>query len=140
MDAREAVSARLDDELSELDAARLDAHLRDCAACRAFAAEASAFTNVVRATPLEPVSARAFVPRRRQFRGAAATAAAAAALVVAAVPSFFAGKLVAGHPESTAPTAAAAALRAKTPNAGIDPGIVAVLMGEAGASGRIFAI
>ena len=42
MRAREAVSARLDGELSELDALRLDAHLSACATCTAFAVDATA--------------------------------------------------------------------------------------------------
>ena len=43
--AREQLSRQLDHELSELDHARLDAHLEQCAACRAFAAEIGAVTQ-----------------------------------------------------------------------------------------------
>lgn len=88
MRARESVSGRLDGELSELDRAWLDAHLRDCAECSAYAREAEAFTAALRAAPLEqpePI----VLPRRTAQRGrrivAVASTAAAAAAALAAV-------------------------------------------------------
>jgi hypothetical protein len=48
--AREAVSARVDGELSELEAARLDAHLLRCPDCRRFAAGAAALARELRST------------------------------------------------------------------------------------------
>ena len=51
--AREAASARLDCELSELEAARFELHLRDCAECRAYAHEIETITAGLRAAPLE---------------------------------------------------------------------------------------
>jgi hypothetical protein len=47
--ARFWVSLRADDELSELEAALLDAHLARCADCREFAAAADASTQAIRA-------------------------------------------------------------------------------------------
>jgi predicted anti-sigma-YlaC factor YlaD len=53
MRAREAASARLDGEASELDAARLDAHLVACPACRAYSAAIVGIAAEIRAAPLE---------------------------------------------------------------------------------------
>lgn len=93
--ARESVSLRLDGELSELGAAPLNAHLKRCASCSAFAADVDVFTASVRSAPLEvlesPVSVRR--PRRlaplRVRQAAAATAAAAVigAVQLAAAPA-----------------------------------------------------
>jgi predicted anti-sigma-YlaC factor YlaD len=78
--AREAMSLQLDGELSEVGAAGLAAHLRECGACAACAGELSAITSRLRATPLEsptrlPLLRRAGRPAR------AATAMAAVAVV-----------------------------------------------------------
>lgn len=139
-DAREAVSARLDGELAELDGARLDAHLRGCAACGAFADGLALTAAALRSAPLETAPPRAFVVHRRRYGGsAAAVAAAAALLVAAAAPSFLAGKLFgdhAGH-HTAAPARVAAKAPVGVPENGIDPGIVAMLVGEGPASGRI---
>jgi len=53
MSARETASARLDGEVSELEAARLDAHLSGCAECRLFAAEIGSIAVGLRAAALE---------------------------------------------------------------------------------------
>lgn len=82
--AREAVSGRLDGELSEFDCARLDAHLHRCADCRAFEAEAEALATVLRRAPLEPLAAPAFARRRRRRRTVVPRLQAAAAVLVAA--------------------------------------------------------
>lgn len=47
--ARFWVSLRVDDELSELESALLDAHLTCCAGCREFSAGAESSTRVIRA-------------------------------------------------------------------------------------------
>lgn len=85
MRAREAASVRLDGELSEIEATRLDAHLRRCAACREFAEHATAVTAELRATPLERPAALTFQPSRGHIRALRmhATTAAAAAVVIA---------------------------------------------------------
>lgn len=54
-DARRLSSLALDDELSELDAARLATHLLRCAECSAFATEISRAAAAVRdAAPTRP--------------------------------------------------------------------------------------
>src|SRR5213083_2722571 len=83
---REAVSARLDGELSELEAIRLRTHLAGCESCREFEASAGFSTTALRAAPLEPLTRPIALPSRRRisvpFRMPAA--AAAAFLMVAA--------------------------------------------------------
>jgi anti-sigma factor RsiW len=81
--ARAQISSRIDEELSELEHARLDLHLAGCTACRAYEADVMAVTNLVRAAPLETLEFPVFVARRRrsalgQFELAAAVALAAA--------------------------------------------------------------
>ena len=109
--AREAVSARVDGELAELDALRLDLHLHACGECRAFAAEASALAQALRTADLEPVPGTLFTPvAGRRPRVAAPLAAAVASLVIAAAAgsSALIGRLVADHSTHTAATAAIA--------------------------------
>lgn len=56
--ARQWSSLRADDELSELESALLDAHLRNCAGCRAFVRDVVAATSALRsAEALEPAGA-----------------------------------------------------------------------------------
>ena len=89
--ARESASARLDGELSELESARLDAHLRGCPDCRAYSAEIGAIAARIRAADLEQ-PARVTIPRRRRLAGArmqVAVAAAAAAVAAAVAGSSF---------------------------------------------------
>jgi predicted anti-sigma-YlaC factor YlaD len=88
--AREAASARLDGELSELELAHLDGHLATCAACSAWAADSTAATATLRTAALEQPSRPVEFPRRQPAfrrvaaaRRAAAATAAAAAVVVA---------------------------------------------------------
>jgi len=89
--ARESASARLDGELSELESARLDAHLRGCPDCRAYSTEIAAIALRMRAADLEQPG-RVAVPRRRRLAGArmqVAVAAAAAAVAAAVAGSSF---------------------------------------------------
>ena len=86
--AREAVSLRLDGELSELGTTRLASHLRQCEACSAYAAEVEAIANGLRTAPFEhptpQVLVRGAAPRRRMaplVAGAAAVVAGLAASV-----------------------------------------------------------
>jgi len=100
--AREAVSARLDSELPELDGARLDAHLRACAECRAYAAEIQTITVGLRAVPLEWPEIRVIMPRRRRVPIQTAAAAAAAVVLAAIAGSSFAlGRAFNGHGAAT---------------------------------------
>jgi predicted anti-sigma-YlaC factor YlaD len=52
---REAASARIDDELSGLESAALDAHLAACPTCRGWADAATRVTRVARVAPAEVV-------------------------------------------------------------------------------------
>jgi predicted anti-sigma-YlaC factor YlaD len=117
--ARESASARLDGELSELDGVRLDAHLRDCADCRAFAERLAVVTSELRRAPLErPGPAIAF-PQRRRLGGLQVAAAAAAIVAAATVSSFALGRALGtqGGPTTTATSAHdLASLRADTLN------------------------
>jgi predicted anti-sigma-YlaC factor YlaD len=80
---RELCSASVDGELSELDDARLQAHLAGCASCSAFAATSQATSRLVRETPLEQPSFPIVVPGRRlAVARKLQVAAAAAALAV----------------------------------------------------------
>lgn len=97
MRAREAVSGRLDGELSELEEARLGVHLRRCPACREFAAQAAALADELRRAPLERPAAAIFAPRRRtRVSALRMQAAAAAAVAVAATGSLVLGRMVGG--------------------------------------------
>jgi anti-sigma factor RsiW len=91
--AREAISVRLDGELSELEDALLDAHLARCVECAAFGADVAATTDALRAAPPETLTRPLELPVRRRGRlgvasatvwvaGAAATAAALLAVTV----------------------------------------------------------
>jgi predicted anti-sigma-YlaC factor YlaD len=81
--ARAQISSRIDEELSELEDARLEQHLAGCAGCRAYEADVVAVTRMVRTAPLEPLEFQVSLPRRRrsaltQFEFAAAVVLAAA--------------------------------------------------------------
>jgi anti-sigma factor RsiW len=107
MRARESVSARLDGELSELEAAGLDDHLRGCVDCSAFARELHALGAELRAAPLERPEIEVFVPDRRRPLVRLQTAAAAAAIVaVAAGSSFAVGRVLGVHGAPHGPVAA----------------------------------
>ena len=83
--ARELLSEQLDHELPELDRVRLEAHLDECVACRAFGAQIHSVTTTLRAAPIEEVRFRVSIPRRRfiSVRALQAGAAAAAVALVA---------------------------------------------------------
>jgi predicted anti-sigma-YlaC factor YlaD len=81
--ARAEISSKIDEELSELEDARLSLHLAGCAACRAYEADVIAVTRMVRTAPLEPLEFPISIARRRrsvlrQFELAAAVTLAAA--------------------------------------------------------------
>jgi hypothetical protein len=90
MRAREAVSARLDGELFELDEVRLDQHLDGCAACSSFAADAARTAQILRDAPLVAAPlAPPFVARRRYPVRVPFAAAAAVLLISATSGSLF---------------------------------------------------
>jgi predicted anti-sigma-YlaC factor YlaD len=111
--AREAASARLDCELSELDAARLDVHLRGCAECRAYTHEIETITVGLRTAPLERPEIRVIVPLRRRIPVQAAAAVAAAVVLTAvAGTSFVLGRAFNGQGVSPQTVTGAAYLAA----------------------------
>jgi hypothetical protein len=90
--ARFWASLRLDGELSELEAALLDAHLARCAGCRGVAGGFDASTIALRAAPLERVAPVA-LDVHRSPRRVLAMISVAAVLVAGVV----AGGLVRGQ-------------------------------------------
>jgi anti-sigma factor RsiW len=81
---REQLSLALDGETSQLEDARIDAHLATCESCRAFGAEIGAAMRIIRTAPLEELSVPISIPRPRRVVRRAFQAAAAAAVVLAA--------------------------------------------------------
>ena len=82
--AREWASLRVDGELSELESALLDAHLKRCGDCRTFVDDVAGLTRALRAAELEPLTAPVVLPRRTRVSLRTAQMSAAAAAVVAA--------------------------------------------------------
>ena len=106
--AREAASRRLDDELSELESTRLDAHLRRCPSCRELVAQVAAITHELRRARLESATVSVFAPRRRRALPALRVQAAAAAVAAVALVgggSFTLGRVLGGGGGSPALTA-----------------------------------
>lgn len=110
--AREAASLRLDEALTELDEARLAAHLGTCPECRAYAAELAAIASALRvAVPAEP-GIPLFMPQRRRPPIRIQTASAAVLLLALATGSSFAlGRVLGGGgPAPATPAGAQATL------------------------------
>ena len=84
LQARESASALLDGELSELESARLAAHVRDCPACSLYTQEITTIAELLRAAPLEQPELDVTLPQRRALPGLRVAAAAAAVVAVAA--------------------------------------------------------
>jgi predicted anti-sigma-YlaC factor YlaD len=88
--AREQVSLHLDGELSEFEQVALDAHLKSCAGCRAYAASVGQVSFGLRAAELERPDFPVVLPHRPRVRipvRAAQVAAAAAVAVVVGLSS-----------------------------------------------------
>jgi anti-sigma factor RsiW len=81
---REQLSLAVDGETSQLEDARVDAHLATCSSCRAFGAEVGAMTRIIRGAQLEEMSVPVSIPTQRRIARRAFQAAAAAAVVLAA--------------------------------------------------------
>jgi anti-sigma factor RsiW len=83
---RSSISAELDGELSEFEAIRMRGHLRVCASCQAFRADAERFATALRSAPLEPLSRSVTLPsrRRRAMHLRVPVAAAVAVSMIAA--------------------------------------------------------
>jgi predicted anti-sigma-YlaC factor YlaD len=93
---REWVSLELDCDLSRIERALVDRHLAGCAECRAFAIDVHAFTDRLRAAPLEPLEQPIQLPGRgrltaRSFQVAVAASVAVAAIGVASLSSSLRG-------------------------------------------------
>jgi predicted anti-sigma-YlaC factor YlaD len=82
---RERISVSLDDELSQFERVRVDAHLAVCAGCRAYAADVAGASRVLRTTPLEEPRVPFVLPRRRLALARKVQLGAAAAAVAATV-------------------------------------------------------
>lgn len=90
--ARESISLALDDELVEVDRARLAAHTELCADCRAFEADARGVSRKLRSAVLEQPAYAVVLPRTRRIRiGTLQAGAAAAIIAVVAASSLFEG-------------------------------------------------
>jgi predicted anti-sigma-YlaC factor YlaD len=113
---RELFSASLDGELSELDDARLQAHLAACAGCRAYAATAAAAASLVRQTPLEEPTVRIVVPGRRLAVARKLQVASAAAAVAVTVGLSVAVGNVGGPSSSHAAPAARSSASLRFPD------------------------
>jgi predicted anti-sigma-YlaC factor YlaD len=102
--ARESASARLDGELAELQEAQLEAHLRSCPECHAYAATIGEISRRLSAAPLAQPERPLFVPQRLRRTGFIPAAAAAAAMVVAVAGSSFAvGGMLGGRQSARTP-------------------------------------
>jgi predicted anti-sigma-YlaC factor YlaD len=82
---RELVSASLDGELTELEGARVQAHVAACIGCRTYAAGAAEASRLLRETPLEQLRVPVVLPGRRLAVARKLQVAAAAAALVATV-------------------------------------------------------
>jgi len=79
------VSASLDDELSEVERAMVEAHLVWCPTCQAFAADGVETARVLRETPAEELNFPIVLPGRRLAVARKLQVAAAAAAIALAV-------------------------------------------------------
>ena len=104
MRAREAASAWLDGELSELETAQLHGHLRDCEDCEAYALEVGAFTTEPAGRGARTARAPVFAARRRRPALRLNVAVAAVTILAATGSSFAVGHLLgssSGTPAAT---------------------------------------
>jgi predicted anti-sigma-YlaC factor YlaD len=103
--ARFWASLRVDGELSELEGALLDAHLKRCADCAEFAASAAESTAWLRAAELERPAPIAVAAPKLRRRAAPGFVAAAVVLASALVAGFVHGTgSSAGHTSALKPS------------------------------------
>src|SRR5919201_1693993 len=87
--ARELASLELDEDLSQLEQARLGVHVRRCATCREFRQSIRAITETLRSAPLEEMERHVMLPyRRRMTLRAVHVGVAAMVVAVAGVGAF----------------------------------------------------
>ena len=96
--AREAASARLDGELSELESVRLETHLQSCESCRAVVLALAGATTLIRETPSEAPGRPFVLPSRPSRRRSLSLQTAVAASALLAAASFSLGRAL--HPRS----------------------------------------
>jgi predicted anti-sigma-YlaC factor YlaD len=108
---RELVSASLDGELSELNAARVQSHLAACAGCRTYAAGAAEASRLLRQTPLEEMTMPIVLPSRRLAVARKLQVAAAAAALAVTVGLSAAVATISSSPRSHVRAANASKLR-----------------------------
>jgi predicted anti-sigma-YlaC factor YlaD len=82
--AREWASLRLDGELSELESALLEAHLKRCSACASFAVDVEGVALQLRAATLDRLEQPVQLPTRRLGSSLRAVQLGAAAALIAA--------------------------------------------------------
>ena len=82
---RESVSASVDGELSQVEAAGLEAHLVSCESCRLYAAGFGETARLLRSAPLEDLGFTIALPARRYALAHKVQVAAAAAAIAATV-------------------------------------------------------
>jgi predicted anti-sigma-YlaC factor YlaD len=107
MQAREAASALLDGELSELETAQLHGHLRVCDECEDYLLQTGVFTAKLRGAALEQPALPAFTVRRRRPAIRLNVAVAAVTILAATGSSFAVGHLLGssgGAPSATVGT------------------------------------
>jgi len=105
---RGAISESLDGELSQVERARLEAHLGHCAACRAYSADVARTARLLREAPLETLDFPIALPSRRlAIAGRMQVGAAAAALVVTVSLSAVVGSVGGGDSGLSASSASA---------------------------------
>jgi anti-sigma factor RsiW len=126
--ARESASTRLDGELAELQEAQLEAHLRSCPECQAYAAGIGEISRRLSAAPLAQPERPIFVPQRLRRTGFVPAAAAAAIVVAVAGSSFAVGGML-GKEGSNAPPPATTETSALAGS--IDQQALLLLRGEA---------
>ena len=83
--ARASASLRLDGEISELEEAFLDSHLRRCAACREYEASVRGAVRMLREQPLAELRHPVVVAGRKRIPVRPAAVARVAAVVAAVV-------------------------------------------------------
>ena len=81
--ARELASLELDEDLSQLEHARLGVHVRRCPSCREFRQGVHAITETLRSAPLVQLERQVMLPYRRRLTLRATQVGVAAAVVVA---------------------------------------------------------
>lgn len=105
------ISVGLDGELSEVEQARVEAHVGFCADCRAFAGGTRKTAYLLRAAPLEDLDFPIALPSRRRAIARRIPVAAAAAALAAAVAL---GALVGGLGSSSSGLRAARSTSAES--------------------------